>query len=404
MTSAQLEGRRVARGADVVLGPGFLRGPAVTHMVKNQATGDRFEIGPREYFVLSRLDGQRTLGEIGDEYAATFQRRLADASWGQLLGLLAAKNLLAGLPDRPAGPAKPARKGFERIGPMRGRYVFGDPSGLVARVYRRISWVYRAPVLGPLLVVLAGMDVWLAAHLPSLVSGLSTLVRQPPLAMVVAVLLWAGAAGHEFAHGLTCRHYGGNASAIGVRWSGPVVAAFCIVDDVMLFPSRRARVATAASGVVANHVFLLPFFALWLALPAHDVTRDAIGALLLLGLGQALFNYLPVPTLDGYHMLAHLLRLSNLAEESRRYTRLRVTALLGRRPGPDGYPRWLRRCYLGFDAWVRLARTAFVVAVVLIAYAVLPVAVASGLTGVLALFIAGRWYAGRKALKKGSAA
>ena len=394
MTSAQLEDRRVARDPDVVLGPGFRRGPTVVHMVQNRATGDRYEIGPREYFVLSRLDGRRTLGEIGDEYAAAFRRHLGDASWGQLLGLLGARNLLAGAPRRSARPAK--RTGFQRLGPMRGKYVFGDPSRLVARAYRRISWVYRPPVLVPLLVALAGMDVYLAAHLSSLATGVSTVLHQPSLAMLVTVLLWAGAAGHEFAHGLTCRHYGGNASAIGIRWYGPVVAAFCTVDDVMLFPRRWGRVATAASGVVANHVFLAPFFVLWLALPAPDVTRDAIGALLLFGIGQALFNYLPMPTLDGLHMVAHLLGLSHLAEESRRYTRLRVTALLRRHPAPGGYPRWVRRTYLAFRVWVLLAGTAFAVLLALIGFAVLPTGVAWALTGVAALFIAWRRYAGRK--------
>ncbi|GAA0926166.1 M50 family metallopeptidase [Virgisporangium aurantiacum] len=394
MTSAQLEDRRVARDPDVVLGPGFRRGPAVVHMVKNRATGDRYEIGPREYFVLSRLDGRRTLGEIGDEYAAAFQRHLGDASWGQLLALLGARNLLAGAPRRPA--ARVHCKGFQRLGPLRGKYVFGDPSRLVARVYRRISWVYRPAVLVPLLVALVGMDVYLATRLSSLATGVSTVLHQPSLAMLVTVLLWVGAAGHEFAHGLTCRHYGGNASAIGIRWYGPVVAAFCSVDDVMLFPRRRGRVATAASGVVANHVFLAPFFVLWLALPASDPTRDAIGTLLLLGIGQALFNYLPMPTLDGLHMVAHLLGLSRLSEESRRYTRLRVAALLGRRPAPDGYPRWVRRTYVGFRVWVLLAGTASVVLLALLGFAVLPTGVAWALAGVAALFIAWRRYAGWK--------
>jgi putative peptide zinc metalloprotease protein len=329
-----------------------VRGATVAHMVKNRATGGRFQLGPREFFVLSRLDGRRSLGEIGAEYAATFQRRLGDAAWGQLLGLLAVRHLLAGGVAPPA-PEK-TKKGVQRLGLTRGRYVLGDPSAFIARLYRRVGWLYRPVVLVPLLLMAAGMDVYLAGHLSTLWAGVRATAHQPPLLMLGGILLWAGAAGHELAHGLTCRHYGGDASAVGVRWSGPVIAAFCTVDDVYLFPSRRARAATAASGVIANHVFLLPFFALWLALPAADVTRAAIGAVLLFGLGQALFNYLPVPPLDGYHVVAHLLNVTDLADESRQYLRLRLAARLGRGPVPAGYPRRVRPVYLAYGVFVSL--------------------------------------------------
>lgn len=344
--------QRVARAPDVVLGPGLLRGATVAHMVKSRTTGGRFHLGPREFFVLSRLDGRRSLGEIGAEYAATFQRRLGDAAWAQLLGLLAVRHLLAGGTAPPA--AEKAQKGVQRLGLTRGRYVFGDPSAFIARLYRRVGWLYRPFVLVPLLLTVAGMDAYLAGHLSTLWAGVKVTAHQPPLLMLGGILLWAGAAGHEIAHGLTCRHYGGDASAVGVRWSGPVIAAFCTVDDVYLFPSRRARVATAASGVVANHVFLLPFFALWLALPAPDVTRAAIGTVLLFGLGQALFNYLPVPPLDGYHIVAHLLNVTDLAEQSRQYLRRRVAAMVGRGPAPAGYPRWVRPVYLSYGLLVSL--------------------------------------------------
>src|SRR6185369_7157571 len=183
----------------------------------------------------------------------------------------------------------------------------------------RAAWLFRPAVLVPLLVALAGMDVWVALRLPVLAAGVPTLYAQPPLTMLGAVVLWTGAAVHEFGHGLTCRHYGGDASAVGVRWYGPLFAAFCSAEDVHLFHTRRARIATAAAGVVAGQAFLLPFFALWLLVPMDRVTHDALGAVVLIGVGQSLVSYLPVPPLDGYAMLAHALNVSHLAPESRRY-------------------------------------------------------------------------------------
>lgn len=348
MTSADVAQRHVMRSPDVVLGPGLWCGPTLTYAVKDQATGRRYQMGPREFFVLSRLDGQRTLREIGEEYARAFNRRLGDAAWTQLLGVLAGRNLLAGTDRPPVDPrARGPRRGLTRLGPMTGRYVFGEPSAYIARMHRRLSWLYRPVVMGPLLVALVAMDAYLALRVQVLVAGLSTLDHQPPLAMLGTLILWTATAVHELGHGLTCRHYGGDASAIGVRWFGPVVAAFCTVDDVHLFPTRRARVATAAAGAIAGQLFLLPFFALWLWLPIDRATHDALGAVLLFGVAQSLVSYLPVAPLDGYHMLAHGLNVTNLARESRRYVRTRFEAALRGRPAVR-YPRWAGPVYLGY--------------------------------------------------------
>jgi putative peptide zinc metalloprotease protein len=393
--------RRVARSPDVVLGPGLLRGATPTYALKDGATGRRYEIGPREFFVLSRLDGHRSLHEIGEEYARAFDRRLDDAAWGQLLGLFAARNLLAGQARAVDASAVPPRRGLERMGPLQGRYVFGDPSALIARIHRRLAWIYRPVVLWPLLVALVAMDTYLALRAPAIVAGVPTLVSQPALVLLGLLILWGGTAVHEFGHGLTGRHYGGDASAIGVRWFGPVVAAFCTVDDVYLFPTRRARVATAAAGVIAGQLYMLPFFALWLWAPLDRVTHDALGVVLLFGVAQSLLSYLPVSPTDGYHMLGHLLNISNLAPESRRYLRLRVSALLRGGPAPAGYPRWVRPVYLAYGAASVLAVIALLVVLAWWAYAWPParliVAVAVGSV----LYPLARRYLAERKLRKG---
>jgi putative peptide zinc metalloprotease protein len=393
--------RRVGRSPEVVLGPGLLRGATPTYAIKDRATGRRYEVGPREFFVLSRLDGQRSLSEIGDEYARTFNRRLDDAAWGQLLGLFAGRNLLAGQDRPPVEAAPKPRRGLERLGPLRGQYVFGDPSALMARIHRRLAWLYRPAVLWPLLVALVAMDVYLAVRAPDIVTGLPTLVAHPPLVVLGLMLLWTATAVHEFGHAITCRHYGGNASAIGVRWFGPVVAAFCTVDDMHLFPARRARVATAAAGVIAGQLFLLPFFALWLWAPLDGVTHDALGVVLLLGVAPSLLSYLPVAPMDGYHMLGHLLNISHLGPESRRYLRLRVGALLRRAPAPGGYPRWVRPVYLAYGVASLMAVTAVVVVVAWWAYAWPPARLIALVAGAVALYAFARRHLARRKQQKG---
>ncbi|MZE79423.1 peptidase M50, partial [Streptomyces sp. SID5475] len=82
--------------AGVLVGGALLHGPATVHLIKNTESGLSFKVGEKEHFLISRMDGSRSLEELGAEYAARYGRRLADANWQQLLGMLGTRGLLAG--------------------------------------------------------------------------------------------------------------------------------------------------------------------------------------------------------------------------------------------------------------------------------------------------------------------
>ncbi|MGW0897905.1 hypothetical protein ACWD0G_13070, partial [Streptomyces goshikiensis] len=84
---AGLLGHRPALRPDVLLSAPLLNGPATVHLVKDPVSGASFEIGPKEFFLVSRLDGSRSLAEIGAAYAQAFGRRLGEGNWQQLLAL-----------------------------------------------------------------------------------------------------------------------------------------------------------------------------------------------------------------------------------------------------------------------------------------------------------------------------
>ncbi|MFG2364734.1 M50 family metallopeptidase [Streptomyces mirabilis] len=362
MTAASsLLERRPARHAEIVLGPPLLCGPRILHLVRDRRTGKDYEIGEKEHFVIERLDGSRTLSEIGTEYARRYGRRLEESSWRQLLTLLAQRNLLDGgpVPAREPSPRPAASAASEgRSNRFRGELVFGDPTALLEWVHRRLRFLFSPYFLVPLLAVLAGMEVHLALHARELWHGIGAMYAQPELAMIAFSLLWASTGLHELAHGLTCRHFGGRATEVGMRWNLPMVYMYCQADDFLLFRPRWHRVATASAGVVANLVFLLPFLPLWILLPKGDVTRDSIGAMLLIGSVKAALNYLPLPGLDGYVMLQNALNATRLSAETARYLRL-----LGRRrrSGKQAalrYPTRARVHHIGFALLLTLVLSA----------------------------------------------
>ncbi|MFI9613374.1 peptidase M50 [Streptomyces sp. NPDC052023] len=328
---------------DILLSPPLLRGPATVHLIRDPADGSSFEVGPKEYFLISRLDGERSLEEIGGEYASAFGRRLGEANWRQLLGLLGAKRLLAGAPPRevPAAPRTPPLSGNLYRGSLR---LVADADATTGRLHRSLRPLLRPPLLVPLLVLCLAMETVLAAALGTLVRDTWWLFHQPVALLGVFTLLWLSTGGHELAHGIAARHHGGTVSEIGLRWRLPAAIMYCRVDDYRFLGRRRHQLAVGAAGAFANLLFLLPFAVWWAALAPGDPNRRVLSGLLLLGSVQALVNLLPLPPLDGYTMLSHVLGVSNYAPESGRYLRLRLRD----RKAAAGYPRRARALYMAY--------------------------------------------------------
>ncbi|MFJ9767799.1 peptidase M50 [Streptomyces erythrochromogenes] len=334
---------RPALRPDILLSPPLLDGPATVHLVKDPVSGASFEIGPKEHFLVSRLDGSRSLAEIGAEYGRAFGRRLGEGNWQQLLALLGSRRLLAGgpPPPAPAPPGPPLTGGLLR-GTLR---LVADADATTARLHRALRPLLHPAVLGLLLLGCLAMEAVLAASFGELAASLWWLLRRPVPLLAVATLLWLSTALHEFAHGVAARHVGGTVGEIGLRWRLPVAIMYCTVDNYRFLERRRHQLAVAAAGAFANLLFLVPFCLWWAALPADgDPTRRTLGALLLLGSAQALVNLIPLPPLDGYTMLGHGLRVTRLAPASSGYLRLRMRD----RTAAAAYPPHARRLYLGY--------------------------------------------------------
>ncbi|MEU5133980.1 M50 family metallopeptidase [Streptomyces californicus] len=380
----------------VLLSDPLLDGAATVHLIKDAETGSSFKVGPKEHFLIARMDGERSLAEIGEEYAEEYGRRLGDAHWKRLLGLLGAKGLLAAGVDASPGPstAPPpgaavspgapaavppgaaASMGSSAAGPgspaavppgaassgratapeppapappvpekrtlLRGSLpLVADADATTARLHRAVGFLLAPAVLAPLLALTLAMEAVVLVRAGELLLAVRGLLANPVLLTGTAVLLWVSTALHELAHGVVARHHGGRVSEIGLRWRLPAVIMYCTVDDYLYFGTRRHRIATAAAGAVMNLIFLLPFCALWLFAPLDDATHEAFAALLLLGSVQALVMLVPLPPLDGYRIASQLAGATGLAASTGVYLRL----ALRRSPDAAGYPRRARIAY-----------------------------------------------------------
>ncbi|MGW0775979.1 metalloprotease [Streptomyces sp. NPDC002835] len=332
---------RPALRAGVLISPPLLRGPRTVHLIKHPVSGAAFEVGPREHFVIGLLDGTRNVDDVVAAYAERFRRRLPEEQWTRLLGLLGTRGLLDGSPD-PAPPEPgPARAGTFWAGSRR---TVADAHATTGRLHRLLRPVLRPWAQLPTAAAAVAMAVAVLADPGAFLGGTWELLTNPWALVPFAVFLWFSICLHELAHGVAARHYGGVVSEIGLRWRFPAVMMYCRVDNYLFLPGLRAKLVVAAAGAYVNLVLLLPFALWWALLAPADPARPVLTGMLFIGIVQALSNLVPLPPLDGYRMLGHLLGAANLAPETGTYLTLR-------RHGRDAvaaYPRRARRLYVSY--------------------------------------------------------
>ncbi|MFG2111910.1 metalloprotease [Streptomyces sp. NPDC048718] len=348
----------------VVIGPAVLRGPRTVHLVKHPVSGATFEIGPKEQFVLSLLDGTRGQDDVVAAYAERFRLRLPDEQWIRLLGLLGARGLLAGAPD----PAPPEPAPAEPNTFWKGtRSTVSDAHRTASRLHRILSPFLGAWLQVPLVLASLVMIVAVLADPPAFWDGMLDLVTRPLVFVPFAVFLWFSICLHELAHGIAARRYGGVVTEIGLRWRFPTMMMYCTVDNYLFLPGLRAKLVVAAAGAHINLVLLLPFALWWALIDPADPARPPLTGALFIGIVQALSNLVPLPPLDGYRILSHLVGAVGLAPETRTYLMLRRG---GGRDAVAAYPARARRVYTSYAVTavgcVLLAVAGSVTAVVLL--------------------------------------
>ncbi|WP_327714411.1 M50 family metallopeptidase [Streptomyces sp. NBC_00490] len=342
----------------------LLLGNGTVHLIKNTESGQSFKVGTKEHFLISRMDGSRSLDEIGAEYAARYGRRLSDANWQQLLGMLGTRGLLAGAPPAAQAPQTDTAPKAQRT-LLRGTLpLVADADATAGRLHHATGFLLNRWWMVPLLTLVVIMETTLILRAGELALATRQTFTNPVLLTATGALLWLSTALHELAHGVVAKHYQGRVGEIGLRWRLPSVIMYCTVDNYLYLPTRWARVATALAGAVMNLLFLLPFCALWLLAPVDDATQDALAGLLFLGSIQAFAMLVPLPPLDGYKIVGQALGATELAASSGAYLRLaaRRDALAA------GYPRRARIAYTAYPLLCLLVLGALVAGAVSLTY------------------------------------
>jgi putative peptide zinc metalloprotease protein len=180
------------------------------------------------------------------------------------------------------------------------------------------------------------------------------------------LLLLLGAI-HEFGHGLTCKHFGGEVHQMGFLLIYFTPAFFTDTTDSVLCDRASRRQWVLFAGIWIELVVCGICVLVWrFTLPGSFANDLAYKAMLLSGIQGTLLNLNPLIKADGYYALSEFLHVDNLREESFAFLRGCARKYLRREEAdlPAASTR-LRRIYAVFGVTAALYSVTLVIFVLL---------------------------------------
>lgn len=211
------------------------------------------------------------------------------------------------------------------------RFPGWDPEKLLNWMYPKCRWIFSywfttiviTTCLGALLLVGANFNTFYS-KLPDFQSFFAF-----DNLLFMGVILIATKSIHEFGHGLTCKHFGGECHEIGFMLLVMTPAMYCNTSDSWIMPNRWHRIAIGAAGIYVE-LFLAAVctFIWWFTHPGW-IHYTALNIMFLSSVSTVVFNANPLLRYDGYYMLSDLLEIPNMAQKAKQalISKLRVWCL-----------------------------------------------------------------------------
>ena len=294
-----------------------------SYVIKDPLTDSYFRCGRYEYFIASQLNGKTPLWEIQLRFHLEFSTPLPLSSLEEFINQLRSLGFI----EEEAPESRPLLRRIAEEGrrPLLQRLLFIKLKAI--NPDRFLSWLLRHTrflftpyfITFSLLLMLGGAGV-LIANAGEIWEGMRQLyhLRNIPQFWLVIFLLISL---HEVAHGLTCKHFGGEVSDMGFLLLYFQPCFYCNVSDAWLFKERRQRMWVSFAGIFFDLLLLFSATIMWrISAPETWVNHFCLIVMVIAALG-VVFNLNPLIKLDGYYLLSDYLSLPNLRQRAFGYLR-----------------------------------------------------------------------------------
>src|SRR3954469_5021315 len=284
----------------------------------------RFE--EEEYAILQMLDGESSLDAIADRFERDFPpQTIRTEELQQFIGMLHRSGLV--ITDAPGQgqqlvKRRDERKHQERMATLANilslRFKGVDPERFFNRIYPYIRWFFSVPAM------LVCAAIGLAALSLVVVQFEQFHSRLPDFHYFFRAQnwLWLGLTLcvtkilHEFGHGLSCKHFGGECHEIGVMFLVLTPCLYCNVSDSWMLPNRWHRAAIGAAGMYVELVLAsIACFIWWFSVPG-PLNYVCLNVMFVSSVSTVMFNANPLLRYDGYYILSDILEIPNLRQKA----------------------------------------------------------------------------------------
>ena len=285
-----------------------------------------FRFQEEEYAILKMLDGETSLDEIKIEFERRFPpEKITVEELGQFVGQLHRSGLvISDVSGQGTQLLKRRRKrmwqnvgvAFSSILALRFKGI--DPERLLVWLYPKVRWMYSLPAhivcallaISALTLVMVQFDTF-HNKLPTFHEFFAA-KNWIYMAMVLGITKVI----HEFGHGMTCKHFGGECHEMGVMMLVLTPCLYCNVSDSWMLPNKWHRAMIGAGGMYIEIVMAsIATFLWWFSAPGM-LNQVCLSVIFICSVSTVLFNANPLLKFDGYYILSDLMEIPNLRQKA----------------------------------------------------------------------------------------
>ncbi len=279
-----------------------------------------------EYALLNWLDGRISLDELKDRFEDEFPpQKVTLDELQQFLGMLHRSGLViasVGGQGKQLFKRRSERRRKEFLAALSNvlciRFKGFDPERFLNWLYPWVAWYYtRAAVTACVLFGISALLLVLV-HFQTFYNRLPDFHSFFSLhnALLLSVTLGVTKVLHEFGHGMTCKHFGGECHEMGVMVLVLTPCLYCNVSDSWLLPNKWQRAAIGAGGMYVELVLASAATWFWWYTSPGLFNNLCLNVMFVCSVSTLVFNANPLLRYDGYYILSDITEIPNLRQKA----------------------------------------------------------------------------------------
>lgn len=297
-------------------------------IIKNPISLTYFRLGRAHYDAARLFDGKLTVKELAGILAKShaYWRALPPDQAVEELASLGAQLSGTGVLQNTGRYAlhrinsqESRRKGF-RLDTLIGSILYikkslVDPDKLLGRMDPYFRWMFTRTYVRLFIAAMVVTLLALSTRSAELIEHGANFFTLQNLMLTWVVFVFVKTF-HEFGHGLTCKHFGGEVHEMGGMLIMFTPYLYCNVSDSWLLPEKQKRILVTAAGIFVEMTLAIVAAWIWMVTAPGLLHQVSFNIIFTCSVSTVLFNANPLMKFDGYYMMSDALEVPNLKTKS----------------------------------------------------------------------------------------